>query len=176
MNATVTVHSPSHLGVAGPATGAPFVAGDAKTAGALACGWSGATLDERGGCPASRVRYEVVIEPCADQNASYVRPPPTPGLPAADGMGEAAGVTEAGGARGIGWAEDAVIIDRSAASWESTCSVGCIGSKGSWKELFVARVWEEDGDVPWRVDELEVAESWDCIGAWPVFRLVFGVE
>ena len=51
-----------------------------------------------------------------------------------------------------------------------------MGSKGSWKELLVARVWEEDGDVPWRVDELEVAETWDCIGMWPVFRLVFGVE
>ena len=62
MSATVTVHSPSYLGVVGPAIGAPFVAGDAKTAGALACGWSGATLDERGGCPASRVRYEVVVE------------------------------------------------------------------------------------------------------------------
>ena len=75
------------------------------------------------------VRYELVAEPCVDQKASYVRPPPIPG-PAVPGVGVGgAGEDVEGGGRGMD--VDAVMIERRAASWESTSSVGCIGSKGS---------------------------------------------
>ena len=54
---------------------------------------------------------------------------------------------------------DAVMMERRAASWESTSSVGCIGSKGSWKALFDALVWvwEEEGVV--ELDEEAVCEA-----------------
>ena len=75
--------------------------------------------------------------PCADQNASYVSPPPglvAEGPAALDTEGAAEfGV---GGGRGMGM-DDAEIIERSAASCESRCSVGSMGSNGSRNVLFV---------------------------------------
>ena len=57
---------------------------------------------------------------------------------------------------------EAVMMERSAASCESTSSVGCIGSKGSWNALFEAHVWEEEGVV-----EAEVEEAvWEEVGCW----------
>ncbi len=56
-------------------------------------------------------------------------PPAAEGI---DGAGEAG--TELGGGRGMGMA-DAVMMDRRAASCESRCSVGSMGSKGSRKEF-----------------------------------------
>lgn len=67
---------------------------------------------------------------------------------------------------------DAVMMERRAASWESTSSVGCIGSKGSWKALFDEQVWdweEEEGVVEVDAD----AEDAVCeeVGFWVWFNL-----
>lgn len=51
-----------------------------------------------------------------------------------DGAGEAGIEPVLGGGNGMGM-EDAVMMERSAASCESRCSVGSMGSKGSRKEL-----------------------------------------
>ena len=146
------------------------------TAGALACAWRGTPTAGAGrpttaGPAAARtfifiLRYELVPEPCADQNASYVRPPPIPipglAVPGVDagGAGDDALVTEGGGTgggrgRGRGMDVEAVMMERSAASCESTSSVGCIGSKGSWDALFEAHVCEEEGVVEVEVDVAE---------------------
>ena len=54
---------------------------------------------------------------------------------------------------------EAVMMERSAASCESTSSVGCIGSKGSWNALFEAHVCEEEGVV-------EAEAVWEEAGFW----------